>query len=62
MNERELDIVQVEVEAYLEKLLADYTRMWAGDRDGEKIYTEEGRQPIRNSESEQHQLRLASGG
>ena len=46
MNERELDLMQVEVEGFLTKLLEEYTLNWEGDRrdDGE-LYGEEGRQP-----------------
>ena len=39
MNERDLDLIQVEVEGYVEKLLAEYVSMWVGDRaDGENLY------------------------
>ena len=32
MNERELDLMQVEVEGFLKKLLEEYTLNWVGDR------------------------------
>lgn len=48
-NERVLDLLMVEVEGLVEKLLAEYTRMWVGDRDG-NIYGQEGRQPDRPGE------------
>ena len=62
MNERDLDLIQVEVEGYVEKLLEEYTRMWVGDRDGENLYGETGRQPAGDSEGERDQLRFAAGG
>jgi len=46
MNERELDLMQVEVEGFLKKLLEEYTLNWIGDRrDDGDIYGEAGRQP-----------------
>jgi hypothetical protein len=72
MNERDLDLIQVEVEGYLEKLLAEYVSMWVGDREnensvggiqnGENLYGETGRQPVGDSEGERDQLRFAAGG
>ena len=61
INERNLDLIQIEVEGYLEKLLKEYTSMWVGDRNGD-LYGEEGRQPVANSEGERDQLRFAAGG
>ena len=63
MNERDLDLIQVEVEGYVEKLLEEYTRMWVGDREnGENLYGETGRQPVGDSEGERDQLRFPAGG
>jgi hypothetical protein len=61
INERGLDILMVEVESAIEKLLAEYTRMWVGDRDG-NLYVEEGRQPIPNSEEVQPVEQAIIGG
>ncbi len=61
MNERDVDLMQVEVEEYLKELLEEMTREWAGDRDG-KLYVQEGRQPISDSEEARDQLRLADIG
>ena len=45
MNERELDLMQVEVEGFLKKLLEEYTANWVGDRrDDGDIYGKAGRQ------------------
>ena len=44
MNERDLDIMMVEVEGFFEKLLEEYYNNWVGDRDGD-LYGERGRQP-----------------
>jgi hypothetical protein len=61
LNERDVDILQVEVEGFLEKLLAEYTRMWVGDRDG-TVYSEEGRYRSSDSEKIRDNIRLAAGG
>jgi hypothetical protein len=47
MNERELDLIMVEVEGFMERLLAEYTANWVGDRRDEngEIYGQTGRQP-----------------
>jgi hypothetical protein len=44
-NERGLDILQVEVEEYIRKILEEYTKMWVGDRDGD-VYSQAGRRPV----------------
>ena len=61
MNERDVDLMQVEVEEYIKKLLEEMTREWAGDRDGE-LYIQEGRQPISDSEEARGELRLTDSG
>jgi hypothetical protein len=46
MNERDVDLMQEEVEGFLKKLLEEYTANWVGDRrDDGDIYGEAGRQP-----------------
>ena len=56
ITERVLDMLQVEVESYIEKLLKEYTigfmgdRMEAGGLENGDLYDEEGRQPITSSE------------
>jgi hypothetical protein len=51
MNERELDILNVEVEAYILKLLEEYTNNWIGDRrDYGDVYNQAGRYPGENSQ------------
>ena len=61
ITERKEDLVQVESEAFIEKMLEKYFSSFVGDRDG-NIYDQEGRQPAANSEEERDQLRLATGG
>ncbi len=61
MNERDVDLMQVEVEEYLKELLEEITREWVGDRDG-KLHVQEGRQPISDSEEVRGELRLTGGG
>jgi len=55
INERDSDIVQIEVEAFIEQMLKEYLSAWLGDRGiGEvqngEIYSEEGRFPDNNSQ------------
>ncbi len=61
MNERDNDLMLVEVEDYLKKLLEEMTREWVGDRDG-KLYVQEGRQLTQDSGEARDQLRLSSIG
>jgi hypothetical protein len=45
LNERDTDILQVEVEEFLKRLLEEYTNFWVGDRDGD-VYSQEGRRAV----------------
>jgi len=53
ITERDSDLVQAEVEAFIEQMLKEYLSAWLGDRgemqNGE-IYSEEGRFPDNNSQ------------
>jgi hypothetical protein len=60
-NERDIDILQVEVEERIKKLLEEYTRMWVGDRDG-YIQGQEGRRPVPNSGTVRGDEYIAAGG
>ena len=55
MSERTEDLVMVEVDRFIEKMLKKYYDSFLGDRigeveDGENIYSEEGRRPAQVSE------------
>ena len=62
ITERETDLIQVELEAYLESLLKEFMAGYLGDRDNGILYDQEGRQPVSNSEGERSQLRQPVGG
>jgi len=58
LSERDLDLIQVELDNYLMKIVEEYYRGWLGDRaglpveveeDGNEIYGQEGRQVIPDS-------------
>jgi hypothetical protein len=52
LTERDIDLMQVEIEAYMERLIMEYAAMWLGDRgdigNGD-IYDQEGRYPVQDS-------------
>ncbi len=62
MNERDLDLIQVEVEAYFKKFLEEYTAMWEGNRADGNLYVQEGRQPSGDSQEIRGELRQPPGG
>ena len=55
--ERDTDLIKVEVDDYFKQLLEEFISTRAGDRDG-KLYIQEGRQPISDSEEARGELRL----
>jgi hypothetical protein len=54
---REFDLVQVELDARMEKFLEEFIKSFMGDRMGGmngEIYMEGGRQPVRSGEAVQY--------
>ena len=51
--ERDIDLIMVEVESFIERMIEEYARAHLGPRFGEvangNLYDEEGRQPYGNS-------------
>ena len=62
ITERETDLIQVEIDAYVENLLKEFMAAHLGERGDGILYDQEGRQPVSDSEGERDQLRLAPGG
>ena len=71
ITERDTDLMQVELDAYLENLLKEFMAGYLGDRGDEGslgeiqngiLYDQEGRQPAEDSEGQRDSLRLAPGG
>lgn len=62
ITERDTDLMQVELDAYLENLLKEFMAGYLGDRGDGILYDQEGRQPAEDSEGAGDQLRLAPGG
>ena len=54
---RELDIMQIEVEAQVERLMEDFVKSFMGDRYGEETHLDTGRQPVRPGETVQYDQR-----
>ena len=67
MSERTEDLVLVEVDSYIEKMLEKYYKSFLGDRigevgNGENIYSQEGRQTAGVGEEVRGIDQLAPGG
>ena len=45
ITERKEDLVTVEVDSYIEKMLEKYFKSFVGDRENGEIYNQAGRQP-----------------
>ena len=50
ITERKEDLVQVESEAFIEKMLGKYFSSFVGDRENGNLYSQAGRQPDQVSE------------
>jgi hypothetical protein len=46
ITERDIDLMQVELDAFIEKLMEEYMRAYLGERYAEDIYSQEGRGPV----------------
>ena len=60
---REMDIMQIEVEAQVEKIMEECVRAFMGERpNGEETHLDSGRQPVRPGEEVRDDQRGDFGG